>query len=263
MCHFLIFTQLAMKISVVSPTVRPEGLPMVAKCLARQDFSEWEWIIVAPKRLELDIASELIGEDYRFCPEPPKREGDYYRLSGAFNTGFAKAKGELVVVITDWIWFPPDTLSRLWSHYIHNPKACVTTIGHQYDRVENNRPEIMMWQDPRARTDLGTFYEVAPSEMELCLGSIPRQGLIDSGGVDEDYDKGSAVGEKEMFWRMDKLGYKFFIDQSIEYKALHHPRLNEEWDEAYKISSTLYSKHMGELSAGKRTLNVDYLNNYL
>lgn len=223
-------------------------LVVMEKCLKRQDFQDFEWIIISPQDPGLGIWVE----------DPPKREGDFYRLCGAWNAGFKAAKGELIVVIQDGIWFPPDMLSRFWNHYQANPKGLVTVIGHHYDQIdEYDKPVNMMWQDPRARMDLGTFYEVAPSEMEMAVCSVPKQAILDCGGIDEDYDKGPAVGEKEMCFRLDKLGYKFYIDQSIEYRAIHHPRLTNDWDEMYfKVTAPMFTEHIRQLNLGQRPLNV-------
>jgi hypothetical protein len=243
-------------ISVLTPTIRPEGLPMVAKCLNRQDV-EFEWIIVAPSRIINDICDLKL--DAIILTEPPKKEDDFYCLNKAWNLAYSKARGQLIVNIVDWIWFPPDTLERLWNHYLANPKACITAIGHQYDKVENDKPEGLMWSDPRSRLDQGTFYQVAPSEMEMCVASLPRQAILDCGGLDENYDKGAAIGEKEMCWRLARLGYQFYIDQTIEYRALHHGRLSPKWDEYYKITSAMFVKHMQQMELGQRTLKLGYV----
>lgn len=237
-------------ITIVTPSVRHEMLEVMDKCLKRQDFQNFEWLIISPTDPKLG----------RWLQDPPKKEGDFYALCKAWNKGFGEAKGELIISIQDGIWFPPDMLSRFWAHYQNNPKGLVTAVGHQYDQIDKyGKPTNMMWQDPRARMDQGSFYEVAPSEMEFAVCSVPKQALIDCGGIDEDYDKGAAVGEKEMCWRLDKLGYKFYIDQTIEYWAIHHPRLTKDWDEKYQIASDLFVNHMRQLSEGQRTLNVGYL----
>ena len=258
-------------ITVITPTVRPEMLQVIIKCLGRQDFKDFEWIIITPENTKLDLSScyqnglSFISAgdpgNMKWLIEPPKREGDFYRLSGALNKGFQESKGELVVVIMDGNWFPPDTLSKFWSHYQANPKGLIGSIGHQYDGLdETGKPTDMMWQDPRARTDLGTFYEVAPSEIEFSMCSIPKQALLDCGGIDEDYDKGPAVGEKEMCWRLDKLGYKFYLDQTIEYRAIHHPRLTNDWDDMYhKVTTPMFIEHMRQLSENRRLLKLDYV----
>jgi hypothetical protein len=244
-------------ISVVTPSVRPEGLKVVEECLRRQTTQDFEWVVVMPRKKHQDVhvKPDLLLAD------PPKKDSDFYTLCKGWNLAFSKCSGDLVVSIQDQIWFAPDALERLLSHYKNNSKALVACIGHQYGRIEDNKPQGLVWEDPRVRTNLGTFYETMPSEMEMTFCSIPKQALIDCGGIDEEYDKGAAVGEKEMCWRLDKLGYKFYLDQSIEYRALHHPRLQgNKWDEAYKISSEIFIRHMQELMNGTRTLNVNCLN---
>lgn len=229
-------------ISIITPSVRPELLGIVKMCLSRQTHKDFEWLVVSPK-------------DYGFgkwIKEPPKREGDYYNLNKAWNEAFKHSKGELIVEITDGIWFVPDTLERLWAHYQANPKACITTIGHQYEEIVNGKPEKLVWTDPRARTDQGFFYEINPNDLELCLGSIPRQAVIDVGGVDEEFDKVAALSEKEMALRMDKAGYKFFIDQDLSYRAVKHPRLNDEWEEHYQKGIEYFKKCVHEIIHGDR-----------
>jgi len=239
-----------MKISIITPSVRLEFLDMIERCLARQTFSDFEWLVVSPFEYK----------DAIWVQDPPMREGDYYRLNGAWNKGLRKAEGELFVSIVDGLWFPPDTLEKLWYHYEKDNKSCVTTIGHQYDQEVNGKPEHMVWRDPRARLDQGSFYEVSPREMELCIASLPMEGVIEVGGFDEEYDKGCAVSEKELCYRLDSLGYKFYIDQTIEYRAIHHPRLggSEKWDAGYEIACDLYAKHLQEIQAGTRQ-KLDYL----
>jgi glycosyltransferase involved in cell wall biosynthesis len=247
-------------ISVITPSVRPEGLKMVARCLKRQDFTDWEWIVVAPECMLTSIEKNLVNYPHPILiAEPPKREGDFYNLNKAWNKAYSKAKGDLIINIVDMIWFPPDTLTRFWNHYQANPKALITAIGHQYEKEVEGKPETLIWSDPRARTDFGTFYEVEPSEMEMCLCSIPRQAILDCGGLDEEYDKGAAIGEKEMCWRLDQMGYKFYIEQSIEYRALYHPRLSKDWDKYYKVSSKIFIEHMKQINEGTRQLNVESL----
>lgn len=235
-------------ISVLSPSIRPGGLDMVAKCLKRQTFADYEWLVSTP--YEPPEWAVQVGTT-------PK--GDYhYALNRDWNRLYRAAKGELIVNIVDLIWFPPDVLEKLWAHYQANPKALVTAIGHQYDQVVGGKPENRVWTDPRARTDQGSFYQIYPNDMEMCLASVPRQAIYDCGGLDEEYDKGAACSEKEMCTRMDKLGYKFYIDQGIEYRAVQHPRLTKEWDEKYVIASNMYQKHMQEIYTGKR-LRLKYV----
>lgn len=253
------------RISCITPSIRPEMLEMVGKCLEKQTFSKsnFEWIIVVPNKNIGYRTEELIDFEQingHWLVEPVKREGDFYNLNKAWNTAFKKVKGELVISIVDGLWFPKDTLQRFWEHYENNPRACISGVGHQYQEVSNGKPEVLVWRDPRFRMDYGSFWEINPIDCELCCTSIPKQAILDVGGVDEEYDRGAACSEKEMCLRMDKAGYRFFIDSSIEYRAIYHPRIGgkEEWDKHYDIACDLLAKHIHEINNGTR-LKLDFI----
>ena len=244
------------KISVVTPSCRLKGLEIVAKCLNRQDFDEEvEWIVASPF-------------EYKDCDlwlkDQPKEPSDFWCLCKSWNNAYAHARGDLILNIQDMIYFNSDTLSRYWFHYQNNPRALVAAIGHQYsDHDEYGKPINLVWSDPRWRGDI-SFQEVPPSEMEMTMCSIPRQAIWDCGGIDEEYDKGPGAQEKEMCFRLRKLGYQFFLDHTIEYRAEYHPRLTADWDEKYKsVTTPLFVRHMNELENGTRMLNVSNLTKYL
>jgi hypothetical protein len=190
--------------------------------------------------------------------------GDVWSLCKGWNQAYSKAQGELIVNIQDGIWFPTDTLSRLWFHYQQNKRILVGAIGHQYSSLdEYGKPIVEVWHDPRARTDI-SFQDVPPSEMEMTLNSIPKQAIIECGGIDEIYDTANGAQEKEMCWRLNKMNWDFYLDHTIEYRAIKHPRLFEGWDELYKnVTTPLFVKHMTELDKGTRTLNVDNIRKYM
>jgi hypothetical protein len=215
---------------------------MVGRCLRRQSHQDFEWLVCSPFKYSYA----------KHVPEPHKRDGDYYNLSKAMNALYKASKGDLLVQITDWIYFPPDTLERLWSHYQDNPKGLVTAVGDQYDHVENNKPEGIEWVDPRKRTDQAAFREIYPIDMEMCVASIPRNAVVDCGGMDEEWDKYAAIGEKEMCMRMDYLGYKFYLDQTIEYRALSHGKKDEQWEERYTKGSEYFQQCRQEMINGTR-----------
>lgn len=222
---------------------------MVAEALGRQTFQEFEWLIGAPDKLDVQIYNAVDDlYPYDFVIEPPKRNGDYYNLNKAWNALFRKAKGKLIVNIVDGITFRPDTLEKLWRHYEADPKACISCIGHQYTDFDS----VPVWIDPRARLDFGTFYEVKHTEMECCLASFPKQAVLDVGGIDEEWDKYAALGEKEMMARFYKAGYKLFISQDITYKAIKHDRLSSEWDEKFNAGIAFYNQCMKEISQDTR-----------
>lgn len=241
-------------ISVITPSVREEGLEIVKKCLRRQDFEDYEWIVASPFEYK----------DAIWVKDPPKEKDDFWGLCKAWNKAYSRAKGELIVNIQDMIFFNPDTLSRFWYHYQNNSKALVGAIGHQYKDVdEYGKPQNLVWTDPRWRGDI-SFQPVPPSEMEMTMCSIPRQALLECGGIDEEYDKANGAQEKEMCFRLRELGWEMYLDHTIEYRAIKHGRLTENWDDVYKnVTTPLFIRHMNELANKNRKLNVDNLSKYV
>lgn len=254
-----------MKISVLTPSIRPEGLDIAYKCLKGQDFdpAEFEWIIVGNQAV-VDYANQNYTDGSHKFPirvflEREKRDGDFYNLTKSFNDVFKNSEGELGVMLTDMTWITPDTLSRFWDHYQTNAYSCVGGIGHQYETVEMNKPQIMVWRDPRARMDFGSFYEIQPIDFEMCLASIPVKAWKDAGGFDEDFDQVAALGEKDLAIRMDKLGYKFFLDQSMEYRAVKHPRLSPKWEEYYQKGCKMFEEKFTALNSGTRPAKLKFI----
>jgi hypothetical protein len=195
--------------------------------------------------------------------DPIRRRDDFWTLCKGWNQAYARAKGKLIVNIQDMIWFPQDTLSRFWFHYQNNPRALIGALGHQYSDIdEYGKPINLVWTDPRWRGDI-SFQEVSPSEMEMTMSSIPKQAILECGGIDEEYDQANGAQEKEMCFRLRELGWKLFLDHTIEYRAIHHPRLTDDWDEVYKNKTTpLFVRHMTELENKTRTLNVGNILKY-
>lgn len=238
-----------MKISVITPSVRKDFLEIIEKCLSRSSFPSdfYEWIVVSPQDWGFGIWVE----------DPPKREGDFYGLNKAWNAGIKEAEGELFVSIVDGLWFPPDTLQRLWDHYERDPMSCVSLAGHHFDQMEHDKPEHLVWIDPKVK-DIGSLERIDPVDFELCIASLPMKGIKETGGFDEEFDKFPAWSEKELALRMEKTGYKCYLDHSMQFRAIHHPRLNEQWDKKFPESTAYFQKCHKEIQEGKR-LRLDFL----
>ena len=246
-------------ISVITPTTRPEGIDIIERCLSRQTYKDFEWIVICPK----DKHPLIAAKPNILLADPPKKADDFWSLCKAWNLGYATASGELVVNIQDMVWFPPDMLEKFWTHYEQSPNALVTATGDQYDEVDDRGvPKHCVWNDPRKRLDQGTFYPVNFPDMEMVICSIPAQAIYDCGGLDEEYDKGPGCQEKEMCMRLVNLGYEMYIDQTIDYKAIKHGRLTSDWDDKYwGVIAPMFKKHGTEILQGVRNLNVGYVKN--
>lgn len=227
-------------ISIISPTVRPEGLEMVSKSLKRQTNKDFEWIIITPN------PDKVVGLDAIVLQDPPKEEGDYWTFNKAMNNAVEKAKGELIVSIQDYTGFLPEGLAKFWYFFENGyEKALVSGVGDKYNEAGQR-----VWSDPRKRTDQGTFYECYPNDIEFNYCSVPKQAFYEVGGMDEYLDKFAGMDHISLQERLDAVGYKFYLDQTNESKSLVHDRL-PEWDDNHAMHGGYLERKKYLIGEGK------------
>src|SRR5574343_1586160 len=119
-----------MKVSVVTPTIRPEGLDVVARALGKQTFQDFEWLVCCKEErpfythefydwMYKEGKFEVIKDDFR---------GGFWTLNRAYNKLFKEAKGDIVVSLQDFIWIPEDALEKLVKR-IKETDGVVSGIG--------------------------------------------------------------------------------------------------------------------------------------
>ena len=225
-------------------------LAIVEKCLSRQTFpaDSYEWIVGSPQDFGFGI----------WVKDPPKKDWGFYTLNATWNKCLKEAQGELFVSIVDGLYFPPDTLEWLWRYYVRYPMKLVSFAGHHYDKMENGKPEHLIWTDPKVK-NTGEFEEIAPWDFELCIASLPMKGVRKIGGFDEIWDRFPGWSEKDLACRLTKIGYKCYIDHGLQFRAIHHPRLEgDKWHEKFPESSKYFMKCLNEIQENKR-LKLNYL----
>lgn len=270
-------------ISVLNLTNRPGGIDVLWANMKRQTFTEWELIIVDGRwrEREKEVKNYINDPRLTYIRQSDKREGAYTNLAHADNEGFAACRGKLVVLLQDYIWIPPYSLDKFWeAHLALKGNALISGVGHQYDHPGKDfisdpngkitvfkepfegRPENQVWTDPRMRTDQGTFYETSPVNWEANYAAIPRRALEDLGGMDEEYDfVGFAYDNVNIAQRAEMLGYKTYLDQTNECRAIEH----DSWaaDPSKKPRSTniaeFHIQRMRDIIQGKKPLKLDYL----
>lgn len=210
------------KITVITPTIRKEGLYLVQKALKRQTFKNFEHIIIS-----------RLGE-------PEWYDGKYaWTLNREYNRAISVAKGELIVSWQDYTYAKPDALDKFWSHYENDKKTIVSGVGNKY---QDETWTVATWQDPRKRSDQGSYYPCYFSDIEANFASIPRDALYDVGGFDEAMDERYGMDAYSVLDRLNILGgWEFYLDQTNETFSLEHGRPNR-WDELNWIGDT-YNAH--------------------
>ena len=180
-----------MRISVITPTIRPQYLDITKKCLEEQTFSDFEWII-----------------------EPGLTRWGY-TLPKDWNKAIAKAKGEIVVMLQDCIKVEPDFLEKIDELHRGSPNSLFT---YPVGKV-NNFEETPSW-------DWRNFFErreIDPNHWEIDLASAPLEVFYEVGGFDEEFCKGWSWENCEIAYRINALKkYKFECVPEIKGIAIDH-----------------------------------------
>jgi hypothetical protein len=139
------------KISVLSASIRPEGLEVTRQSLLAQTFRDFEWIV-----------------DINWTGEPD--------LNTSYNRMLRRANGDLMVSLQDHISIAPDALQRAWDYYVAHPDRFVTFP------VSQGEADKWDWR--------GALPEHQAREMdwECDFGMAPMKALKEIGGFDEHLD---------------------------------------------------------------------------
>lgn len=236
-------------ISILTPTIRKEGLGIVAKALRRQTFQDFEWLVGSP--FEVDFAT-WVKDDF---------EGGFWTLNRIYNRLISTSKGELIISWQDFTYADPDTLEKFWNLYKAEPNVLVSAVGNKYEQVYPERKGLV-WKDPRETDKYGTYYPCFWNDIEWNLCSIPRKALYDVGGFDEELDfRGYGMDGYGVNERINTLGgYDFKLNQTIKSYSLTHPRVggSEDWEKNNLIHGG-YQKRKQELMEQGKWPVLDYL----
>lgn len=270
------------KISVLNITARHGGFDILKASLERQIFRDFEIVIVDGlwEEREPQVKKYFKDFDLKYVRQSKKREGAFSNLAHADNEGFAACGGELIACVQDFIWCPPFWLHKFWEAYKAYGDILVGAVGHQYcspgkedikdlggkitvfSKEFGGRPEKRCWSDPRMRLDQGTFYETSPINWELSNASIPRKVIYELGGMDEEYDfQGFAYDNCNIAQRAEFLGYKTYLDQTNEYRALNHDtwKMSDHKIERATNIAEFHIQRMRSTIRGEFPVKLNYL----
>jgi GT2 family glycosyltransferase len=208
-----------MKISVITPTIRPIGLESTRNSLLKQTFRDFEWLT--------DI-NWTGGVD----------------LNQSLNRLIRRAKGELIVFVQDYVEMPPDSLQRFWEVYQSKP-AFYTVPVSKYD-YEN---ETWDWRAKRNGT-------IDWREWEIDCGSAPREALVKIGGFDEELDRYWGYDNPNVALRAHMKGYEFFCLPDIKCRAYDHNK-HEEHPFRDKQNADFANTRLAMIESG--ALDVNYM----
>lgn len=221
-----------MKISVVTPTIRPEGLKIIQECLARQTFADFEWLV------EIGIP------------------GNGHDLNAAFNRMLKRAKGELIVFLEDYTKIMDSGLERFWEAYEKHPRTFFTSplgkVDKLMDSVEKPRWDWRAWKQSEKQVD---FTDCLSRCWEIDWGAAPKSALFEIGGFDEELDKHWSGDNVSAAVRAELAGYEFkclFTNPAVAWDHDKH----EKHPFREKYNTSFINDRVNAYKAG---LKIDYL----
>lgn len=192
------------KISVLTPTIRPHRLAPVYESLKRQTFKDFEWLV------------EFGLSDTEFT------------LPADMNKMLRRARGEIVVIWQDSISAPDDFLETVIEthrrfllgcddrHPDRNDGLRHTNFAVTYP-VGKRHGESVDWDWRAERRG-----KVGSHEWETDLASCPRHMFEDIGGYDEAFCDGWSWDNVEVGYRAAAAGYSFYCVGDVRAVADDH-----------------------------------------
>lgn len=177
------------KITVYTPSIRPQFLNITQECLENQTFQDFEWVVEIGLR---NRGSSLCSDN---------------------NKMLRRAKGERIVWLQDCINILPNALEKIDA--LSN-ELWTFPVG-QIDR-EGDVPE-WDWRDTFEGELLGPHY------WEADFASAPKQAFFDVGGYDETFDQGWGWDNVEVARRMYRTGRKAYCEPRIRGISLRHDKM--------------------------------------
>lgn len=182
-----------MKISVLTPTIRPEeGLKRVAKSLRKQSFKNFEWLV------EINITDK---------PD----------FNQAMNKMLKRAKGELIVILQDYIEIPENGLENFWNAYQKNPRILYTSA---VVKIKKNKEKQYDWRF----YDMGIEYKNF-MEWEIDWACAPKKMFFEVGGFDEYLDQAWSFDNVNIGLRAVMYGYKIKVLPGNTAYAIDHDEI--------------------------------------
>ena len=215
-------------LSVITPSIRPEGLLPVWECLQRQTYQHWEWLIALPRGMS--VPAEIAGDRRVRVFTERHHAADFYQLNKTWNLLIAEAKGDALVSATDWLWFEDDALQRLAQRYLADLQTAISVPTSHIHSIETRNE--LTWVDYRLLQgqECSDCPMLEPSAVELNFALLPGHAVLDVGGFDETYDQVAGFSEKDLAARLHVQGIRFVLEKRLQARAIEHPKEWPNWD---------------------------------
>jgi GT2 family glycosyltransferase len=180
-----------MKISILTPSIRPEFLNITQKSLEEQTYTDFEWLV----EVGLHQGRFTLPED--------------------MNKMLKRAKGDIIVSLQDCISISPDALEKIAS-LAFAQTGYTFPVGKSKEGLFGKNVK-WDWRKTRPMGD-----PITGNMFEIDFAAAPKQMFYDIGGFDERFCEGWSFDNVELAWRAVAAGYTFYHSTITEGVAVDH-----------------------------------------
>lgn len=224
-------------IDVLTPTIRHEGIKIIAKCLERQSFQDFRWVIVDHDyNMEWFYESipKILWSKTLYLKPKVQIPNRKYKLWNTRNTGYQFLERPLVVEIQDYHWFRSDTLLRFLNAFNENKNALISNyykivtfknydMAMESDSIDDSDLEIIDCTDRERLQGAGYITTQTSYQLyEMNVSSMPLHILRELTPVDENMDNGYLVDTHYFSIPAMCKGYSICVDGNAKVYSFEH-----------------------------------------
>lgn len=215
------------KVSVVYLSYRPGGIDVLADSLKHQTCQSYELILVDDLISRRDTVVAYMQEEgvnlTRISPSKPKCFPELsYCIANAQNTGVLLSQGDIIIILDDYAWLPPDCLEKFlrYERDMQERDLCISAVAITIDDTRKRYLErpISVWEKPWSGEPFSQGFKIhslwKPQFFEMFCTAFSWNTLVKMNGFPEcyDYDTGTNwIGAAEA---VTKIGGKMFVDET-------------------------------------------------
>jgi len=224
-----------MLVSLIYLTYRPGGYDVLVNSLRHQTEDNYELIVVDDyeKRTPLQVRKYLQNRHVKVAyvsPSKPKSFPDTaYNLINAYNTGVMLSRGDVVVIMNDYTWFPQDTIAHINENEdIYEEGKIISSVAEMYScppppyPLEKYSVFEKPWQGHPATHGYKLRQLWTPQVFELFFSVIPYHVLETVNGFPECFDYTNNNQVEPFIKLCNSHDYIFGVDHEMHCMMLDH-----------------------------------------
>ena len=225
-------------VTIVTPTIRRGWWNIMSHNIATQTYKNIQWVIVDDYPEDRSKLASKYAEKYDLNIEyyrgKERKTKRHYGLVNANNTGLLHAKGELLIILQDFVLMPETGVEDLVTLYKKNPNSLLAPVDEYYTPKIKPDTESEDWfhgeLDVKGEfmrsniriQNLGMRHVTHAFDYEQNYGAVPTRIAKELGGWYEFYDEGLGFDNTEFAWRAVQLGYDIIVDETNIATCIDH-----------------------------------------